>query len=436
MRSAPTRSPTITARISRNRKWLPPWKAAAARAPASRWAASALFLAGNFYWVRLDRDRASSLLQAARGAIPELARRRERAVARGVDGRAQARARRRRRCCRSICAAFPGSPYTPDALYWLGRLAEEAGVPGLARSYYDKLIERFPQNYFETLALTRVRGARSRLQDRIPTCWRRFRPCPPSQKLGDTIPPAAAKRQARAVALQSIAFDASAELELRAAYAATGEPRLLLEAAQAAVDAGHCGAAIVTVRQIYPQLEAHPLADVPRPVWLAAYALPFRIFDSPLVGDRGSRSDAGRGTDSPGVRFRARGAFSGECLRLDAASSLDGAPPGQAGEDPLRARAAARSGLQRAGSARIYVAGLQKQFGNIESALAAYNAGEDRVSRGRLGRTIASRRNSSNRFRSPRRASTFKSSRATRTSIADSMALENESRKTRARGGR
>ena len=27
----------------------------------------------------------------------------------------------------------------------------------------------------------------------------------------------------------------------------------------------------------------------------------------------------------------------------------------------------------------IYVAGLQKQFGNIESALAAYNAGEDRV---------------------------------------------------------
>jgi soluble lytic murein transglycosylase len=27
----------------------------------------------------------------------------------------------------------------------------------------------------------------------------------------------------------------------------------------------------------------------------------------------------------------------------------------------------------------IYVAGLQKQFGNVESALAAYNAGEDRV---------------------------------------------------------
>jgi soluble lytic murein transglycosylase len=27
----------------------------------------------------------------------------------------------------------------------------------------------------------------------------------------------------------------------------------------------------------------------------------------------------------------------------------------------------------------LYVAGLQKQFGNVESALAAYNAGEDRV---------------------------------------------------------
>ncbi len=65
-------------------------------------------------------------------------------------------------------------------------------------------------------------------------------------------------RQARADALRSIAFDASAELELRAAYAATGEPRLLLEAAQAAVAAGHVGAAIVTVRQIYPQLDSRP----------------------------------------------------------------------------------------------------------------------------------------------------------------------------------
>src|SRR5579863_8449318 len=30
------------------------------RAPSSHWAESALFLAGNYYWVQLDRDRAAS----------------------------------------------------------------------------------------------------------------------------------------------------------------------------------------------------------------------------------------------------------------------------------------------------------------------------------------------------------------------------------------
>ena len=34
---------------------------------------------------------------------------------------------------------FPGSQFTPDALYWLGRLAEESRNAGLARSYYEKL---------------------------------------------------------------------------------------------------------------------------------------------------------------------------------------------------------------------------------------------------------------------------------------------------------
>ncbi len=94
-------------------------------------------------------------------------------------------------------------------------------------------------------------------------------------KLDGPIPLAAVGRQARADALRSIGFDASAELELRAGYAATGEPRLLLEAAQSAAAAGHYGAAIVTVRQIFPQLESQPFSDVPREVWRVAYALPF-----------------------------------------------------------------------------------------------------------------------------------------------------------------
>jgi soluble lytic murein transglycosylase len=186
------------------------------------------------------------------------------------------------------------------------------------------------------------------------------------------------RRQARADALRSIAFDASAELELRAAYAETGEPRLLLEAAQAAVDAGHCGAATVTVRQIYPQLESHRLLDVPRPVWLTAYALPF---ESSI-----RRWSVKSGLDPMLVAglIHQESAFEPEARSGANALGLMQLLPQTARR--LAKQARIRYSQQhlfdpdynvRLGT--IYVAGLEKQFGNLESALAAYNAGEDRV---------------------------------------------------------
>ena len=349
---------------------------AVSRGPSSKWAASALFLAGNFYWVRLDRDRASDFYKRVAEQFPtspDATNAQWRVAWTAALKRAPEAAEQLQEHLRR----FPGSPYTADALYWLGRLAEEVGVPGLARSYYDKLIERFPQNYFESLALTRVR-ALDPGPKQIPDVLATIPPVPASEKLGETIPAAAAKRHARAVALQSISFDASAELELRAAYAATGEPRLLLEAAQAAVDAGHCGSAIVTVRQIYPQLEAHPLTDVPRSVWLAAYAMPYE-------------SSIRRWSENTGIDpmlvaglVRQESAFS-----PDAHSSANAF--GLMQLLPSTARRLAKLAKIRYANSRlldpdynvrlgtIYVAGLQKQFGNIESVLAAYNAGEDRV---------------------------------------------------------
>jgi soluble lytic murein transglycosylase len=351
-------------------------ESAASRAPQSRWAASALFLAGNFYWVKLDRDRASSFYQRVSEQFPnspDATNAQWRVAWTAVLKRAPEAAEDLQQHLRR----FPGSPYTADALYFLGRLAEDAGVPGLARSYYDKLIERFPQNYFEGLALNRVRGLDpGPKQD--PDVLAMIPPVPASQKLGDTIPAAAEKQHERALALQSISFDASAELELRAAYASTGEPRLLLEAAQAAVDAGHCGAAIVTVRQIYPQLEAHTFTDVPRPVWMAAYALPFQ-------------AEIRRWSDRAGIDpmlvaglVRQESAFSPEAHSPANAFGLMQLLPSTA----RRLAKQAKIGYAHARLVdpeynvhlgTLYVSNLLKQFGNVESVLAAYNAGEDRV---------------------------------------------------------
>jgi soluble lytic murein transglycosylase len=351
-------------------------EAAAARAPASHWSEAALFLAGNYYWTQLDRDRAVSYYKrvvenfpTASDAVAAHWRITWVAVLKRQPEAAEMLADHLRR--------FPGSQFTPDALYWLGRLAEESGNDALARSYYGKLHERYPQNYFENAAAARLAAlgsgpiADADVLAAIP-------PVPPAPVMGDAIPPAAADRQARADALRSIAFDSSAELELRAAYAITGEPRLLLEAAQAAVGAGHCGAAFVAIRQLYPQLESHAFANVPREVWQVAYPLPF----SATI--REWSAHAALDPMLTAGLIRQESAFEPEARSSANAMGLMQLLP-------KTARLVAASAKVRYSRVQlfdpdynvhlgtIYFAELRKDFGTVESALAAYNAGEDRV---------------------------------------------------------
>ncbi|MFZ3218288.1 MAG: transglycosylase SLT domain-containing protein [Candidatus Acidiferrales bacterium] len=359
-------------------------ESAVARAPDSRWSESALFLAGNYYWVMLERDRAATYYKrlsdnfpSSAEALPAQWRYTWAAVLKREPEAPADLAEHLRR--------FPGSQFSPDALYWLGRLSEEAGNSALARTYYTKLQERFPENYFQAAAAKRLRAlgpgpaADADVLATIP-------PVLPALTLGPTIPAAAAGRQARADALRSIAFDASAELELRAAFAATREPRLLLEAAQEAVNAGHVGAAIVTVRQIYPQLEWRPFNEVPREVWLTAYAMPF---ESSIVT---RSSSAGVDPMLTAGLIRQESAYDPEARSHANAFGLMQLLPKTARRFAKQAKVRYSTPMLfepdyniRIGT--IYFAGLQRNFGNVESALAAYNAGEDRVSFWTAGQT-------------------------------------------------
>src|SRR5271154_4544276 len=351
-------------------------EAAVKGAAASRWSESALFLAGNYFWVQLDRDRAAAYYKqlsdnfpSAADALPAQWRLTWAAILKRQPEAAADLADHLRR--------FPGSQFSPDALYWLGRLSEEAGNSALARTYYAKLLERFPQNYFATTAVKRLRalGAGPATDADILAT---IPPVPPALPLGDTIPATAANRQMRADALRSISFDASAELELRAAFAATGEPRLLLEAAQEAVNAGHIGAAIVTVRQIYPQLEWRPFAQVPREVWLTAYAMPFESF---IVA---RSTTAGVDPMLTAGLIRQESAYDPEAHSHANAFGLMQLLPKTARRFAKQAKVRYSTPMlfepdYNIHIGTIYFAGLQRDFGSVESALAAYNAGEERV---------------------------------------------------------
>ena len=370
---------------------------AVARSPSSVWAASSLFLAGNYYWVLLDRDRAAGYYKRLADNIP-LAPDASKAQWRVAWVAVLQRRADAANLLAEYLRRYPSSQFTPDALYWSGRLAEEANNSSLARSYYAKLADRYPENYFETLGAARMKalpdnGKHAKGKDvkadlevlaAIP-------PVPPAQPLGATIPEAAANRQARADALRSIAFDASAELELRAAYAATGEPRFLLEVAQAANDAGHCGLAIVTVRQLYPQLESRPFAEVPREAWLAAYPMPF----ASSIRQWSARA----GVDPMLVAglIRQESAFEPEARSSANALGLMQLLPKTGHRMAKAAKIAYNHGQLynpdyniRLGT--IYLASLRKDFGSVESALAAYNAGEEHLAewtRGQKYRDLA-----------------------------------------------
>lgn len=349
---------------------------AARRAPQSSWTEQALFAAGNYYWVALERSQAASYYGRVAANFPD---------ATDADA-AQWRVAWVAHLARTPNAAslfeahlrrYPTSTFTPDALYWLGREAERAGDSPLARGYYVKLQMRYPRNYFQQLAQARMQSLGGGPRTDAPVLA--VIPAPPPVKpLGDSVPPSAAAQNARAGALRSIAMDASAELELRAAYASTGEPRFLLEAAQEANNAGQYGVAIVAVRQLCPQIESRREDELPAEIWRAAYPLPF--------GPELIRNAARAGVDPMLVAglIRQESAFNPKAVSHAGADGLMQLMPKTARKMARQVHAGYSHSLlfdpdynTRLGT--TYFASLEKSAGGVEAALAAYNAGEDRV---------------------------------------------------------
>jgi soluble lytic murein transglycosylase len=350
------------------------------RYPQSSWTADALFGAGNFYWVNLDRARAAefyrrSLDISQDGKNAFIAEWRLAWTA-YLDRKPEAAD-----MLEAYVRRYPVSSYVQDALYWLGRSYERSGNTGLARSFYLADANRFPLTYFGAKAAERVRPEPDGIGDSpvdIAESVFVIPAAPPVPALDQPVLAAAEERQARAHALSDIAFDSSAELEYRAAYAATHAPKFLIDAGGAAIAAGHYGAGMAAVRQAIPQLEARRIADVPYDAWRAAFPLPYEL---------NLRSEAARNQLDPMLvagLIRQESAFESKAMSHAGAIGLMQV-------EPTTALKVARQLKVRYARARLtdpgynlqlgsrYLANLIQAFGTPEAALAAYNAGEDHV---------------------------------------------------------
>lgn len=344
--------------------------------PLSKWNEDGFMAAGNYYWVDLDRTKAASYYQRVVDTFPsgKNAFNAEWRVAWVAYLNRQPDAQDR---IKNFLLKYPASGNTSDAVYWLGRDAERSGRIAEARAYYQKDLERFPQTYFGHAAalhlskLAPADGDSPDILDKIP-------PAPSLRPFDEPIPAAAADRWARAQALRTIAFDASAELELKNAYFATSSPRFLYEAAQAAFDQGHFAAGMAYGRIIVPNFDARKIGDLPMDVWKVLYPLPYESV---------IRREAAKNNFDPLLAaglMRQESTFQSDALSPTNAIGLMQVEPktGKLLAKQLRVSFSTKKLFEPDYNIRLgmlYISNLVRLTGAPEYALAAFDAGEDRI---------------------------------------------------------
>jgi soluble lytic murein transglycosylase len=344
--------------------------------PVSKWNEDGLMAAGNYHWVELEREKAVEAYQRVLDSFPsgKHAFNCEWRIAwvSYLDRHHDADDR-----LTTFLTKYPVSSNSVDALYWLGRNAERAGNVARARSLYGKAGERFPQTYFGNAAAMRL-AKLGPGEENPPDFLEKIPPPPALRSFDEPIPVAAADRWARAQALRTIAFDSSAEQELKNAYFATSSPRFLLEAAQAAFDQGHYGAGMAYARIIVPNFDSRKVSDVPVAAWKALLPLPY---------EAALRREAAKNDFDP--------MFAAGLIRQESTFQADAVSPknaiGLMQVLPKTGKLLARQLKVRYTKDKLfepdfnievgmaYIANLVREMGGFEYAAAAYNAGEDRI---------------------------------------------------------
>ena len=157
---------------------------------------------------------------------------------------------------------FPAANQTSAAWYYLGRLAESQKNLTVARNFYTRVSEQFPNYYYAVLA--RERGAAAgRVMD--------------AQRLSFESSADFKQRQDRAGMLATAGLDDYAERELR--YAGRqGAPahQLAFALAKLTDRRGEPDRAMRFIKGIFPGYLSVPLEAAPKEFWRLVYPLPYR----------------------------------------------------------------------------------------------------------------------------------------------------------------
>ncbi len=349
-------------------------------ASTSPWLEQALISAANLHLVHHEYDQALDVFREAQQRFPNGAR------ASYLHWKAawltlrQGRNDDAKKAFEEQIALYPAGAETPAALYWRARLAEEDSQPVMARAFYQKLSDRYRNFYYAELARERMKQlppatdatTEFPLLDRVP-------PIDTNGKVTESEPPSDELHVQKAELLGNGGLVDFAVRELQAATAADGGSWGPAETAQLYVETGHYDRAIEVMKHCAPNYFALDIPDLPRKYWEA-------LFPKAYWNDL-KRAAAANGLDPYLVAslIRQESEFNPNAVsRANAVGLMQLLPKtGKLVAKEVKLKRYTASQLYTpAVNLQLgtrYFRGMIDKFGSFEYALAAYNAGSDRV---------------------------------------------------------
>jgi soluble lytic murein transglycosylase len=348
-------------------------------ASTSPWMEQALLSEGNVYLLKRDYDRAIESYGELQQRFPEGSRASYAHWKVAWLSLRQGKNAEAKNAFEQQIALYPASAEVPAALYWRGRLAEEDNDPGMARAYYQKLSGRFQNYYYGELARARLRQLK---QEDDPTHYALLDRVPPissNAKVTEDEAPSDNLRVQKAELLENGALVEFAVRELQAA--AEEEKGNWLPAAKARFyqDAGRYDMAIETLKRTVPKYFALDLPSLPRTYWEG-------LFPKPYWTDlKKSSSENALDPYLVASLIRQESAFNPNAVSNKNAVGLMQLLPkvgkGVAKQEKIKHFSPTQlfTPSMNLQLGTRYFRSMVDKFGAFEYALAAYNAGSDRV---------------------------------------------------------
>lgn len=239
-------------------------------APTSSWFEQGLLSSANRYLLKKDYDRAIDGFRELQQRFPNGSRAAYAHWKASWLALRQGRLDEAKKGFEQQIALYPNSAEIPSALYWRGRLAQDDGETAKARAFYQKLSDRFRNYYYADLARGRLKTLKDTevvsyaLLDRVPPLKRAPKPTEPE------IPEDNLRVQ-KAELLENGALADLAVREVQAAEQEEGGNWAPAEMARIYQNTGRYDRAVGVMKRTVPNYFAVDLPELPRAYWEALF---------------------------------------------------------------------------------------------------------------------------------------------------------------------